>query len=95
MGWGVVVFLLLLLLLLPFLGFLRQRSAVWLSGVSPCKCVLSRVISVLPFGNGRSGFSSPYEMIIAMPGAGDQLLRETDASLFPPVSLATAGTLSL
>lgn len=26
-----------LLVLLLFLGFLQQRNAVWLSGVSPCK----------------------------------------------------------
>lgn len=43
----------------------------------------------------RSGFSGPYEMIVAMPGAGDRLLRDVDAGLFPPASLATAGALSL
>lgn len=54
-----------LLLLLLFLGLLSQRNALWLSEVSQCECFLSWVISVLPFWNGISGFSSPYEIIIA------------------------------
>lgn len=82
--------------LVLFLRFLPQRSALWLSEVSQCKCFLSQVISVVPFWNGRSGFSSPYEISFAMPGTRDQSLREIDALVFfPHVCLVITGALSL
>lgn len=44
----------------------------------------------------RSGLSSPYEVIIAVPGAGDQPHGGMDALVSrPPVCLARAGALSL